>query len=292
MTGAPPGRAGAVNARDGQTTSDHAFPPWDLLWFRRFTPSATARARLVCFPHAGGSASFYQPVAAVLGPLADVWAVQYPGRQDRRTEPGLTSIDALADAVVARLRRPASGPPVAFLGHSMGAVVAHEVARRLVRLGEPGPAVLFVSGRRAPSIRREEPVHEGTDEDLLRALAALSGTDRRILDDEELQRMILPAVRSDYLAIGRHRHLPGPPVPCPVVALTGDRDPHATVEDMRAWADHTTGGFELHVFPGGHFYLVDRAREVLSVIANRISHLLPGGASGAVQNDERVDPGS
>lgn len=242
----------------------------DELWFRRFIQSPDAECQLICFPHAGGSASFYQPVARLLAPSTQVWAIQYPGRQDRRAERGLTSIDELAEAVADRLG-PLSGTPFAFFGHSMGAVVSFEVARRLARRGHTGPVALFVSGRRAPSAHRTELVHRGTDAELLRALQELSGTDARILGDEELQRMILPAVRSDYQAIECYRYASGPPVACPVVALGGDNDPHASVAEMRGWSGHTTGPFELHIFPGGHFYLVDEQRRVLSVVADGIA---------------------
>ncbi len=242
----------------------------DGLWFRRFASSRHNDTRLVCFPHAGGSATFYQPFARALETVTDLWAVQYPGRQDRRSEPAFASIDDLADQV-AGLLGSAAGPPYAFFGHSMGAVVSFEVARRLERAGRPGPSALFVSGRRGPSVRRIDLVHQGTDDDLLRALRELAGTDTRILGDEEIQRMILPVVRGDYQALERHRHLPGPPLSCPVIAFGGDDDPHASVADLRAWADQTTGGFATRVFAGGHFYLVHDVAAVAAAIGAHLT---------------------
>ncbi|CAO5236316.1 thioesterase II family protein [Frankia sp. AgKG'84/4] len=250
----------------------------ESLWFRRVAAARNTGIRLVCFPHAGGSATFYQPFARALESVADLWAVQYPGRQDRRSEPPFESIDDVADQL-AGLLGSAAGPPLAFFGHSMGAVVAFEVARRLRRAGRPGPAALFVSGRRAPSVPRIELVHQGTDADILRALRELAGTDPRILGDEEIQQMILPVVRGDYRAVERHRHVPGPPLTCPVVAFGGDDDPHASVADLRAWADHTTGAFEAHVFSGGHFYLVDELDGVTAAIAENLA-ALAGPVSG------------
>ncbi|RPK82116.1 Phenyloxazoline synthase MbtB [Streptomyces sp. ADI98-10] len=69
-------------------------------WIRRYNPAADARVRLLCLPHAGGSASFYLPLSRELGPGIDVLTVQYPGRQDRRHEPCIDSITGLADALV------------------------------------------------------------------------------------------------------------------------------------------------------------------------------------------------
>ncbi|WP_405876744.1 alpha/beta fold hydrolase [Streptomyces sp. NBC_01136] len=243
--------------------------PSDDLWIRRFRPAPEASERLVCFPHAGGSASFYVPVAAALAPGVDVVAVQYPGRQDRRLEPGLTSVAELADRVAEALGS-WDDRPLTFFGHSMGAVVAFEVARRMERAGS-GPVRLFASGRRAPSRTRDETVHTLGDDGLVAELRALSGTDARFLEDEELLRMVLPAIRSDYTAVETYLAAPGDTVRCPVTVLVGDSDPKTSLEEARAWGGHTLGGSELRIFPGGHFYLSDRSADVLAVLTEHFA---------------------
>ncbi|MEU9554319.1 thioesterase II family protein [Streptomyces fumanus] len=233
------------------------------LWLRRFHPAPDAPARLVCFPHAGGSASFYFPVSAALADDCDVTALQYPGRQDRRTEPNVDDIGVLADRIAPELV-PLFDRPVVFFGHSMGAIVAFEVARRL-QSGGRTPALLFASGRRAPSTRRVENVHQRDDDGLVAELKAMSGTDAQVLGDEELLRMVLPAIRSDYRAIETYGPVEAT-VDCPITALIGDADPKATLEEAEAWRAHTTAGFHLQVFDGGHFYLSSRAAEVIAVV--------------------------
>ncbi|MDQ0954324.1 surfactin synthase thioesterase subunit [Streptomyces phaeochromogenes] len=101
-------------------------------WIRRYHPAPDASTRLVCFPHAGGSATFYHPVSRALSPEIDVVAVQYPGRQERRTEPLVDSVEKLADLIVPELE-PWLDRPLTFFGHSMGASLAYEVALRLRR---------------------------------------------------------------------------------------------------------------------------------------------------------------
>ncbi|WP_225840198.1 thioesterase II family protein [Streptomyces sp. NK08204] len=237
----------------------------DSLWCRRFHPADDAPARLVCFPHAGGSASYFLPVSAALSPAVDVLAVQYPGRQDRRAEPCIEDIGTLADeafrALVAWADR-----PLTFFGHSMGAIMAFEVARRFAREGMDAPVHLFASGRRAPSVHRDENVHQRGDDEILAEMVSLGGTDARLLADEELVRMVLPSIRADYKAVERYRCEPGAVLSCPVTALTGDADPRTSIEDARAWAAHTTAGFELRVFEGGHFFLTSRATEVIEAL--------------------------
>src|SRR5215203_6385281 len=103
----------------------------ESLWARCFHPAPDAPAQLVCFPHAGGSASFYFPVSAQLSPTAEVFALQYPGRQDRRKESSPDDLATLADQVYEALRPRLKDRPTTFFGHSMGATLAFEVARRL-----------------------------------------------------------------------------------------------------------------------------------------------------------------
>jgi surfactin synthase thioesterase subunit len=233
-------------------------------WIRRFSPAPDAAHRLVCFPHAGGSASFYFPVAQALAPGADVLAIQYPGRQDRRHEPCVDSVHGLADALAEEL----DGwfdRPVTFFGHSMGASVAYEVARRVEARGTVLHG-LFASGRRAPSAVRDERVHLLDDDGLIDDITRLSGTDTQVLGDPEILRMILPSVRADYRAAETYRHTPGPRLSCPVFALTGDDDPQVTLDEARAWGTHTSGAFEVKVYPGGHFYLNAQAAQVMSAL--------------------------
>jgi surfactin synthase thioesterase subunit len=228
------------------------------LWIRKCGPQAgDAPLRLLCFPHAGGSASFYQPLAAALGGSAQVLAVQYPGRQDRRNEPSLVRIGELAESVVDALTPWSawSDRPLAFFGHSMGAVIAYEVARIMEQQTDATLLGLVASGRRAPSVHVEENLHRQSDAGLLTELRQMSGTAASLLHDEEVVRMILPPLRADYEAIETYRHQPGHELRSPLAALIGKEDGKAPLEHVREWESHTSGHFELHQFPGGHFYL-------------------------------------
>ncbi|WP_078852181.1 thioesterase II family protein [Streptomyces sp. NRRL B-3229] len=246
-------------APGGRTARESTDP-----WIRRFDPASEAPVRLVCLPHAGGSASVHAPFARALAPVADVLAIQYPGRQERRTEPGITRLTDLADRVADALAAWADRPLVVF-GHSMGALLGYEVTARLEAAGT-APRALVASGRRAPSRPRAGSVHLRTDEGVLQELRRLGGVDPVFLDDPELRAMILPSVRSDYEAIETYRHPPRPPLGTPITALTGDTDPEVTPEEAAAWASHTTAAFALHTFTGGHFFLDDHMTEVLTIL--------------------------
>ncbi|MFE7652830.1 thioesterase II family protein [Streptomyces bottropensis] len=238
-------------------------------WIRRFRPAPEAAVRLLCLPHAGGSASSCLPMARALAPAAEVLAAQYPGRQDRYAEPPSRSIRELAERVVEAVGGD-DGRPLALFGHSMGAVVAHEAALRLEAAGR-APVRLFVSGRRAPStLGHRGSLHTASDAELLAAVRALNGTAGQVFEDEELLRLVLPALRGDYRALETYEPRPGDRLGCPVTVLTGDADPVTPVADARAWADHTDGPTEVCVFPGGHFYLDDRPEEVFDVVRRHL----------------------
>ncbi|WP_432001095.1 thioesterase II family protein [Streptomyces sioyaensis] len=245
-------------------------------WIRSYLPGPAGALPVVHFPHAGGSASYYRPFCAALSDRFNALALQYPGRQDRRDEPCVTDLHVLADLLFDRLRQYADRP-MAFFGHSMGALLAFEVTRRFERELNTSPVALFLSGRRAPSRHRDENVDLSSKESLLAEIRELSGTDPRLLGDDEMLEMIMEPLRADYQALGAYHFAPEPPVRCPVTVLTGADDPRTSQDEAAAWQEHTTGAFDLRVFPGGHFFISENVGDVTGFVAERLSAVpLPG----------------
>ncbi|MFF2363701.1 thioesterase II family protein [Streptomyces sp. NPDC058122] len=237
-------------------------------WLRRFTTTAADGPILVCFPHAGGSATAFKDLARVLHPDVDVVSVQYPGRQDRYREEPFTALEPLAEAVTEELARElaADGRPYALFGHSMGSLVAFETARRLAQRRLPAPQRVFFSGRGGPD-RRDSAYDLYDDADMLAEVRRLGGTDQSMLEDPDILELVLPALRADYRILGTYRGpVGGGPLTSPVTALIGDSDPLATVQDAHTWREHTSGDFRVEVFPGGHFYLFDQLEKVAAAV--------------------------
>jgi len=243
-------------------------------WIRIYRPTRSARIRLVCLPHAGGAASYFMPVAAKLTPEIEVLAVQYPGRQERLREPLLASVEELADGLARALTvtRAADGCELALFGHSLGASVAYEVARRLEDAGTV-PAALFVSGRRAPTTPRDERSYLLGRDEFIDMIKSLGGSDPRVFENEDLVDMVLPALRSDYQAADTYRWTAGPPLSCPVHVLVGAEDGRVSEAEARAWAEMTACGFTFQGFPGGHFYLNEQLPKVLDTVRRALSHV-------------------
>lgn len=153
----------------------------------------------------------------------------------------------------------------------MGAILAFEVTRRLERDHGVTPVRIFASGRRSPSSFRHEAVHLRDDDGIVAEMRELSGTDAKILGNEEILRMVLPAIRSDYTAIENYRAAPEDVVRTPVTVLTGDADPRTSREEADAWKTHTTGEFNIHRFPGGHFFLANHQEQIVKIVSEELA---------------------
>ncbi|CAM03544.1 thioesterase II family protein [Saccharopolyspora erythraea] len=216
--------------------------------------------RLFCFPHAGGGMAAFRPWVGALGPEIEVVPVPLPGREARIGEPAHTRMEALAEQVTRELA-PSLDRPHACFGHSMGAGLAWEVARRT------GPLGVVASARRGPHLpTRRRRLSELPDELFLAELGRLGGTPREVLDNPELVELLLPTLRADFTLSESFTAPAGRRLHCPVVAMAGEDDHEVDRDELAAWERSTTGAFRSHRFPGGHFYLAEANPEVLSVV--------------------------
>ena len=239
-----------------------------MSWFRCPEPRPFATLRLVCFPHAGGSAVFFRPWAKAVSPAVEVHTVQYPGRADRLKDPLIRDIDRLS-LLIAGAIAPLLDRPVAFFGHSMGASVAYETARVLQARGT-SLVHFFASSASAPQVRNPRGVSAMDDEMLVAEMLKLGGTDAELFEDPEMRALVLPYVRNDFEALDLYRPKQGPPLNVPVTALVGDADPDVTPAHIERWAEVAGSSFKSLILPGDHFYLVPQQaaviREVLTTL--------------------------
>jgi pyochelin biosynthesis protein PchC len=235
-------------------------------WLRPLRPEHSPMTRLVCFPHAGGSATFFRDWPRRLPPGIDLSGVRYPGREGRYGEPFAGTVEELADQAT-RALLPLLDVPVAIFGHSMGAAVAYEVAFRLEHDHGVVLRRLFASGQRAPQLIRPQCQDSG-DQAVLNRVRKLGSTETKALDDPELRELLLPVLRADFQLMDAYDPAPGRLIGSPVTGLIGDRDPEVPVSHVQAWADATSADFDLRVFPGDHFYLVPGASAVVGAIGS------------------------
>ena len=234
-------------------------------------PEATATPRLYIFPHTGGSADFYVPFARAFAGGTRCVAVQYPGKRAGKDLSQYTSIPDLADRLCTMLKPGEAVPgPVAFFGHSMGALLAFEVALRFEQAGNP-IAALFVSASAAPGLMRQRAdlTASGSDLQLLSMVSDVTGANPEFLNNDQFAATLLPTLRG-LKAIAAYECPPDAAVSCPIHALIADNDEMATAELAAPWKGRTTAQFDLTVFPGDHFYINTNLPQLSQWVEERI----------------------
>jgi surfactin synthase thioesterase subunit len=246
-----------------------------MSWVRRFAVRPQADARLFCFSYAGAGASVYRLWHSGLPAEIDVCAVQLPGRETRLAEPALTNMNTIVAALVAALR-PELDRPFAFFGHSMGAVVACELAHALRAAGLPLPRQLIVSGRRAPQLDDDAaPLHPLPDAQFIAELnRRYGGIPAEVMKHQELLDLLLPCMRADLMALETHRAPVRPPLPVPIAAFGGLDDARVPRGQLDAWREQTSATFRVRMFQGDHFFLNARRTELLADLGVTLAALL------------------
>jgi medium-chain acyl-[acyl-carrier-protein] hydrolase len=231
---------------------------------------ALARPRLFCFPHAGASAAAFGGWQRLAGERIAVCPVQPPGRAERYREPAYRDVGAFVDDLVTELGHQFVGH-YALFGHSMGALVAFELACRLRAISAPAPVHLFVSGRTAPQLAetrtrlRDLPVDR-----LIHELRRMGGTPDMLLRDRELLEAFLPLLRADFSVNESYRYRAQDPLAIPLTAFGGRSDPRAEEWEIREWAAQTSERFQCRMFSGGHFYTEEHAADVVGIMRSEL----------------------
>ncbi|MCT7357367.1 thioesterase domain-containing protein [Streptomyces sp. 15-116A] len=236
------------------------------------------RHRLICFPHAGAGAGAYAEWAGLLPPEIELAAVQLPGRQNRIAEDPVTEVGPLV-RVLTQALRPVLDGSFSFFGHSGGAVLAFELARALQDRGGPRPRHLFLSAQPAPgSGGRVRVLHDLTDEELTAEVVRLGGIEPEIAEDEDVMASLLPTLRADFDLWEHHRIVPGPRLRSPITVFGGTDDPRAPLDTLDGWREQTDGAFTSRFFPGGHFYFLGRAAELIDHMSRAVLEPETAGA--------------
>jgi medium-chain acyl-[acyl-carrier-protein] hydrolase len=240
-------------------------------WLVRESASAEPGIRLFCFPHAGSGTSAYTGWELPGPSSAEVWSVELPGRGKRRAERPLRRVEQVIDPLRENLA-PLLDRPFALFGHSMGAILAFELTRLLRRTGGPMPAHLFLSGYRAPDVpRRRPPASKLEDDRFLERLAAIAGPSSTALRDRRMLLWLASAIRADFELCETYVYHPEPPLAVPLTCLAAADDPEFTPDEVALWARQSSRDCTLHVFTGGHLYLLDQRDQVLALIARELA---------------------
>lgn len=225
-------------------------------------PAPQARMRLFCFPYAGGSAFNFTPWRAALDPSIEICAVQLPGRGARISDRPISSMPALLKMMAPAITQH-SPLPFVFFGHSVGALIAFELARYLRLHGVGGPDHLFMSGCQAPQYRSPtRKLHELPDAAFLDELRSYNGTPAEVLENRELMELMLPTIRADFALAEDYVYRSGPQLQVPVSVFAGKDDDNKAPGQVDGWTRETANDCRITWFEGGHFF-VNTARDAV-----------------------------
>jgi medium-chain acyl-[acyl-carrier-protein] hydrolase len=222
--------------------------------------------RLICFPYAGGNRHVFAPWQSSLQGKINLVAPELPGRGRRIMEPAFNRVHEAVDWLMIELRDHLSGD-FSFWGHSMGALLAYELTRELLRRTGKQPRHVFVTAALPPGVpRRAEPIHALDDSALISKLSQMNGTPDGVLSDRELMAALLPCIRADFAVCETHVWTPQvAKLHVPITAIGGDRDQHIPLEELAGWHRYTSNETRVLSMKGDHFFLrdqVDRLTEL------------------------------
>jgi medium-chain acyl-[acyl-carrier-protein] hydrolase len=223
-------------------------------WIIRVRPITNPHLRLFGFPFAGGGAAVFRRWHQLLPSSVEVCGIQLPGRGSRIKEQAITRVEPLvqhlASALVPYLDRPFS-----FFGHSLGAMLAFELAHHLRDEHRLSVSHLFVGGRRAPHIpRTKRSTFDLPEDEFVAELRRLNGTPREVLDHAEIMELMIPVLRADFFG--------------------GADDADVPLAELEMWGQHTAGEFFAHILPGDHFFLQTSERRLLHLIHRDLGRVL------------------
>ncbi|WP_330301230.1 thioesterase II family protein [Streptomyces sp. NBC_00503] len=223
---------------------------------------------LMCLPFAGGGAGFYRAWKDLPAHAPRIVPIQLPGREELFLDEPFRDAIAAAEVLARRVAERAGSEPVALFGHSLGAVLAYEVARRLER----NPAVdfthLYVSGSPGPWTGRSRRATGLDDDAFLARVREFAGYEHDALADPDMRELLLPILRADVEMHETYRPDSDEPLHTPITSLRGTEDALVTRAEAEEWRQATTGAFRLVEPAGGHMYLTESPLPLIDAIAS------------------------
>ncbi|MFH9089938.1 thioesterase II family protein [Streptomyces sp. NPDC017673] len=233
-------------------------------------PPEVRRTTLVCLPFAGAGASFFRPWSRLNDSL-EILPLQLPGREKLiDTAPYREAGEATEGLFQALVEQLGETRRLALFGHSLGAVLAYELAHRVVAAPDLELLRLFVSGSPEPGTQRPRRATGLPDDAFLDRVTEFAGYSHEALDDPEMREMILPTLRADVELHENYTPSTHQRLDAPVTSIRGTDDTLVGSDDAAGWAEVAGRDFEYVEIPGGHMYLTDRAPALLRLIAGSL----------------------
>ena len=240
-------------------------------WIENRIEQREPEIRLFCLPHSGGGASFYARFQEYLGEKIEVCPIQYPGHDTRAREPLIHTAEELAEAMLEGIIPLTEDLPYAVFGHSLGAIMAYETVKQIQEYELDLPKQLFLSAAGVKFIQPPVPVSRQDDATLADTMLHFGGFDaEEVLHTEVFGEFYAKVIRNDFGIIENYEIDPAFKLDVPIRVYSAEQDDNILIEDIRRWEEHTTQGISFRQYPGNHFYIKNKEREV----CQDIKHIL------------------
>lgn len=231
--------------------------------------------KLFCFPYAGGSSAVFSKWKNYLDKDVELHAVELAGRGKRIYDPLYNSIaEAVAD-VYGLIKDELNSFPFGFFGHSMGCIIAFELAHKLREMGTQQPSFIFFSGRGAPHVPKddEEMYHKLPDDEFRAKILELGGTPKEFFEHEELLEVFLPMLKRDFQISETYESSKEIKALAYDINVLIGKEEDVTPEQLHGWKEHTSQLCIMYYFEGGHFFINEETGKIVEIINNIINQI-------------------
>jgi acyl transferase domain-containing protein/surfactin synthase thioesterase subunit/acyl carrier protein len=270
-------------------------------WLIAPRPIPNAKARLFCFPFAGGGLVSFRAWGELFNSAVEVVAVEAPGRGTRINEAAIDDLGAFVEGLLPELVGWLDRPS-AFFGHCLGGLTMYATLCALPKAYTRFIRHAFACGVRPPHLlkRRGEfednlvydmmlhrdfdarvPPYAQTDEifaDIIRQFDTPAAN--KMLEIPRLWKVLLPTIRAEFGMAYKYEYRPVEPFSFPISSFVGGADPWVSVADSARWGELTRGGFINHVCKGSHFLMAEDGDYILDAINNEFVHSVVNEKAG------------
>lgn len=240
-------------------------------WIAKMETYSNDSINMICFPFSGGGIHSFKNWHLYLE-NTNLAVVQYPGRGIRMGEELFTNIDEIVETMYHEMVTYLQKKPFVFFGHSLGSILAFELATRLIKKDNVYPLHLFLSGHDAPHIDNwKKPIHNLSEQGFINEIRRYNGTPQQVLENKEMMNLMLPILRADFQMIETYRFKNRPALDCPITVFHGNGDPHVKEEYAKEWAKHTDKKFTFQKYNGDHFFIFNNERKLLQHIQSELN---------------------